>query len=116
MKPVSTKSCVHLAIFSGFLVLGAGYASAQQPATPSTKPAPATTPMEGCGMMVNGKMVYKDTHGAPCMTMNKPAGMMPNGVTMHSEAWFKKCHFRVTPEIDRALIVKVFLVLGVTLI
>jgi hypothetical protein len=31
-------------------------------------------------------------------------------------AWFKKCHFRVTPEIDRALIVKVFLVLGVTLI
>ncbi len=31
-------------------------------------------------------------------------------------AWFKKCHFQVTPEIDRALMVKGFLVLGVTLI
>ncbi len=32
------------------------------------------------------------------------------------QAWFKKCHFQVTPEIDRALIVRGFLVLGVTLI
>jgi hypothetical protein len=32
------------------------------------------------------------------------------------QAWFKKCHFRVTPEIDRALTVRGFLVLGVTLI
>jgi len=31
-------------------------------------------------------------------------------------AWFKKCHFQATPEIDRALIVRRFLVLGVTLI
>jgi len=31
-------------------------------------------------------------------------------------AWFKKCHFEVTPEIDRALMAKGFLVLGVTLI
>ncbi len=31
-------------------------------------------------------------------------------------AWFKKCHFQVTPEIDRALMIKGFLVLGVTLI
>ncbi len=31
-------------------------------------------------------------------------------------AWFKTCHFQVTPEIDRALMVKGFLVLGVTLI
>jgi hypothetical protein len=31
-------------------------------------------------------------------------------------AGFKKCHFQVTPEIDRALMVKGFLVLGVTLI
>ncbi len=36
-------------------------------------------------MMIDGKMVDKDTHGAPCMTMNKPANMMPNGVTMHSD-------------------------------
>jgi hypothetical protein len=41
--------------------------------------------MAGCGMMVNGQMVYKDTHGAPCMEMNKPASMMPGGVTMHSD-------------------------------
>jgi hypothetical protein len=38
------------------------------------------------------------------------------GAGMPKSAWFKKCHFRVAPEIDRALIVKVFLVLGVTLI
>ena len=31
-------------------------------------------------------------------------------------AWFKKCNFRVTPEIDKALIVKGFLVLSVTVI
>jgi len=31
-------------------------------------------------------------------------------------AWFKKCHFQVTPEINRALMVRGFLVLGVTLI
>jgi len=31
-------------------------------------------------------------------------------------AWFKKCHSQVTPEIDRELMVKGFLVLGVTLI
>ncbi len=31
-------------------------------------------------------------------------------------AWFKTCHFLVTPEIDRDLMVKGFLVLGVTLI
>jgi hypothetical protein len=31
-------------------------------------------------------------------------------------AWFRKCHFQVAPEIDRALRVRGFLVLGVTLI
>jgi hypothetical protein len=31
-------------------------------------------------------------------------------------AWFKKRHFQVTPEIDKALKIKGFLVLGVTLI
>jgi hypothetical protein len=33
-----------------------------------------------------------------------------------TSAWFKKCHFQVTPEIDKALEAKGFLVLGVTLI
>src|SRR5215212_2865959 len=31
-------------------------------------------------------------------------------------AWFETCQFQVTPEVDRALTVKGFLVLGVTLI
>jgi len=35
---------------------------------------------------------------------------------LRTAAWFKKCHFQVTPEIDRALMVNGFLVLGVTLI
>jgi len=35
---------------------------------------------------------------------------------VQNSAWFKKCHFQATPEIDRALMVKGFLVLGVTLI
>jgi len=30
-------------------------------------------------------------------------------------AWFEKCRFQVTPEIDRVLMIKGFLVLGVTL-
>ena len=33
---------------------------------------------------------------------------------MGYRAWFRKCHFQVTPEINRALRVKGFLVLGVT--
>ena len=37
-------------------------------------------------------------------------------VVLVGMAWFRKCHFQVTPEIDRGLRVKGFLVLGVTLI
>jgi hypothetical protein len=33
-----------------------------------------------------------------------------------ARAWFKTCQFQVTPEVDRALMVKGFLVFGVTLI
>ena len=32
-----------------------------------------------------------------------------------NRAWFKKCRFQVTPKIDKTLVVKGFLVLGVTL-
>lgn len=40
-------------------------------------------PMPGCGMMVDGKMVYKKlAPGEQCMDMTKPSSM-PNGVTMH---------------------------------
>ncbi len=46
-----------------------------------------------------------------------PAGVAANIITgWLMRAWFKTCHFQVTPEIDRALMVKGFLVLGVTLI
>jgi len=88
MKQVFGKSRLLLILFPGLLALAAGYAEAQdsrvqtgaaQPATPSGKP------MEGCGMMINGKMVYKDTAGKDCMNMNKPGNTMPNGVTMHSD-------------------------------
>ncbi len=43
-------------------------------------------------------------------------GAAPGARAAAEGAWFKKCHFQVTPEIDRALMVKGFLVLGVTLI
>jgi len=43
------------------------------------------------------------------------AALEPGDVVIIS-AWFETCHFQVTPEIDRALMVKGFLVLGVTLI
>ncbi len=45
-----------------------------------------------------------------------PARRGPKAAQPNPLAWFKKCHFQVTPEIDRALMVKGFLVLGVTLI
>jgi hypothetical protein len=79
MKQLFSVSRLGLIILPGFLVLASGYALAQQPAATSTKP------MGGCGMMVDGKMVHKDTAGKPCMDMNKPASSMPNGVTMHSD-------------------------------
>jgi len=34
---------------------------------------------------------------------------------LQAEAWLKKCHFQVTPKIDKALVVRGFLVLRVTL-
>lgn len=45
---------------------------------------PPHTLMAGCGMMVDGKMVYKNLRpGEECMSMSKPGVPMPNGVTMH---------------------------------
>jgi hypothetical protein len=78
MRQLFSVSRLGLVILPGLLVLASGYALAQ-PAATSTKP------MGGCGMMVDGKMVYKDTAGKPCMNMNKPGNSMPNGVTMHSD-------------------------------
>jgi hypothetical protein len=45
--------------------------------------------------------------------ISRIAARMPIGAEW---AWFKTCQFQVTPETDRALMVKGFLVLGVTLI
>ncbi len=79
MKQLFSVNRLGLAILPGLLVLTSGYALAQPAAATSAKP------MAGCGIMVNGKMGYKDTAGKPCMEMNKPASSMPNGVTMHSD-------------------------------
>ena len=88
MKPIFRMSRLLLVIFPGLLALSSGYAQAQDPRAQTAAAQPATPsgkPMEGCGMMQNGKMVYKDTAGKDCMNMNKPGGMMQNGVTMHSD-------------------------------
>ncbi len=53
-------------------------------------------------------------HGAEVVFLDRPMSRDPHDQLLL--AWFKKCHFQVTPEIDRALMVKGFLVLGVTLI
>ncbi len=72
------------ALLPGLLALVAGCTSVQsQPPAPTA--AAAVGPMPGCGMMVDGKMVYAKNAPADCMTMTKPANMMPNGVTMHSD-------------------------------
>lgn len=77
-------SCLRFALVPGFLALVSGCAPGQN------QPAPAATAstermMPGCGMMIDGKMVYSKSAPPECMTMNKPANMMPNGVTMHSD-------------------------------
>src|SRR4051795_7224811 len=48
--------------------------------------------------------------GGPAAT----AVWLPSRVGRQNRAWFKTCQFQVTPEIDRALMLKGFLVLGVT--
>ncbi len=88
MKQIISMSRLLLVIFPGLLAFTSGYAQAQNSRDQTGTAQPAThsgKPMEGCGMMINGKMVYKDTAGKECMNMNKPGGMMPNGVTMHSD-------------------------------
>jgi len=62
-----------------------------------------------------------DEAAAACATNLEEVGFcstvsLPWQAPTPPKAWFKKCHFQVTPEIDRALMVEGFLVLGVTLI
>lgn len=60
--------------------------SVGDPSNVAETPRPAHTLMAGCGMMVDGKMVYKQLRpGEECMSMSKPGAPMPNGVTMHYE-------------------------------
>jgi hypothetical protein len=81
MIQISRTYRLHYALLPGLLALVAGCATVQSPPTP-TPTAAAVGPMAGCGMMVDGKMVYATNVPADCMTMNKPANMTPNGVTM----------------------------------
>ncbi len=53
---------------------------------------------------------------APVAGVGAAGAGRARGFGIAARAWFKKCHFQVTPEIDRALMVKGFLVLGVALI
>ena len=55
------------------------------------------------------------TAGAQAPADGVTLTLLTPAVTL-APAWFRKCHSQVTPEIDRALMVKGFLVLGVTLI
>jgi hypothetical protein len=55
----------------------------------------------------------------PRPTRPSSAGLDGESEPMHllvDRAWFRKCHSQVTTEIDRALMIEGFLVLGVTLI
>src|SRR3954471_24653790 len=48
-----------------------------------------------------------------CLLAEELAKVLPQRPVVENRAWFKTCHFQVTPEIDRALMLKGFLVLGV---
>ncbi len=88
MKQIFRMSRLRLVIVPGLIFLASGCTATRDSRAQAGSAPPATAssqPMAGCGMMINGEMVYKDTHGQPCMTMNKPANMMPEGVTMHSD-------------------------------
>jgi len=69
------------ALLSGVFVLVSGFTS-EQGRLRGAETTPG--PMPGCGMMIDGKMVYKNPVQGDCMTMNKPGNMMPPAVTMHS--------------------------------
>jgi hypothetical protein len=66
-----------------------------------------TAPNVGAGAALHHSKVFAVLHSAPRRHIAAEIVVF--------RAWFKMCHFQVTPEIDRALIVKGFLVLGVTL-
>jgi hypothetical protein len=72
------------ALLVGSLALVSGCTPGQSQPNPGEK-ASLAGPMEGCGMMIDGKMVYAHPDQGGCMTMNKPGNMMPSGVTMHSD-------------------------------
>ena len=67
------------------VALVAGCAPTPAPVLEAAGPRPSRM-MDGCGMMVDGKMVYKKlAQGESCMNMEKPGSRMPNGVTMHPD-------------------------------
>jgi hypothetical protein len=81
MSPTSVFRLSHSALLIGSLVLISGCTPGQ---TQSGVAERTSGPMAGCGMMIDGKMVYKNPAQGDCMTMNKPGNSMPPGVTMHS--------------------------------
>ena len=99
----------------------------------------------GAQVQLGRKPALAATKGFPCLSLfrRRPIAASPGGVLMRTNdggihevevpvdlaalmrfglqirqnaAWFKKCRFQVTPEIDRTLMVKGFSALSVTLI
>jgi hypothetical protein len=84
MRRITVLSSMRSMALAGCLVvLVAGCTAGQSQL--SSDGASSSKPMAGCGMMIDGKMVYKNPASGDCMTMNKPGNSMPPGVTMHSD-------------------------------
>ena len=100
---------------------GTNAQSGPQTETPAPLP-PGARPDTPGGMTSNGVARPRESVD-PGISKGTPAPgnftmpvIPPPGTPGGNPAWFKKCHFQVTPGIDRALMVKRFFVLGVTLI
>jgi hypothetical protein len=64
-------------------------------------------------MVTLGTLLRRHIQGREFFLQRLPKG---SGASNEFSAWFKKCHVQVTPEIDRALMVKGTSNLDVTLI
>lgn len=84
MIRISRSCCLRSILLFGSIALVSGCTGGQSQPNLGEK-ASSAGPMPGCGMMIDGKMVYAKLPQGDCMTMNKPGNMMPPGVTMHSD-------------------------------
>jgi len=88
-------------------------------ADPETHPgllAAWMAPFAGCFTRPTWANLLVLATGALLCPGRRTAASALSSAGLRGAAWFEKCHFQVTPEIGRALMVKGFFVLGVTLI